>query len=173
MSTTFRAGDVVRLTSEVDNFPTIIAPTGATGVVTKTGEDDVWVRMDLHFPQLDEWDNELQLWRWERDELPLELVTPRKGVWSVAIYHEEQAWGGPEEGGWWYDAGELLERPVRYFKTEDAAYAYARRLVRHLDRVNRKSRYEYSSVLSEGRYTAMVNDGHPLPGFPMTRPHYE
>jgi hypothetical protein len=166
---TFQVGDVVRLVREVDLFPTIIAPTGATGVVSLVcDEDSFMVRMDDHFPQLDHWDNRLAVVAED-----LEHATPKRGVWSVAIYHEEMAWGGPEEGGWWFDAGELLERPVRYFRTEEAAYAYARRLVRHLDRVNGKRRYEYSSVLSDGRYTAMVNDGHPLPAFPMTRPHYE
>jgi len=110
---------------------------------------------------------------WVTPTLEQEGEARTSRLFSVAIYHEQMAYGGREEGGWWHDVGELLDRPVRYFKTEDAAYDYARRLMRHLDRVNAKRPYRYSDVNSDGRYTAMVNDGHPLPHFPIERPHYE
>ena len=92
---------------------------------------------------------------------------------SVALYQEDQQYGGPEEGGWWYDAGELLHRPARYFRNEDAAYAYARRFNDLLHHYVNRHRPSYSSVLSEGRVVAMVHEGHPPAYYPATRPHYE
>jgi hypothetical protein len=95
-------------------------------------------------------------------------------LYSVALYHEQMAYGGPEEGGWWYDAGELLDRPVRYFRSYDAALAYCGRWNLLLHRlINSKQRYRYSDVLSEGQLTAVVTVGHPPKHYPATRPHYE
>lgn len=48
-------------------------------------------------------------------------------MFVVAVYDCGQRYGGPEEGGWWYDAGSLV-RPVKLLRGEDRAYAYARRL---------------------------------------------
>ena len=56
---------------------------GLTGTLVKVGEDgDYWVKLDQHFPNLDAWDNELQLWDWSdqdsSDEHPsnyLEFIT--------------------------------------------------------------------------------------------------
>ena len=31
-----------------------------------------------------------------------------KGRW-LTVYHVQQAYGGPEEGGWWYNVGDRLE----------------------------------------------------------------
>ena len=30
-------------------------------------------------------------------------------IWYVNIYETNRAYGGPEEGGWYYDTGDLLE----------------------------------------------------------------
>jgi hypothetical protein len=106
------------------------------------------------------------------DEVPAEEARTSR-LFSVAIYHEQLCWGGPEEGGWWFSAGELLpDRPVRYFRNEEAAYRFCRRL-NHLIDLLVKHRYEYSSVLSEGQLAARVEAGHPVKHYPETRPHYE
>ena len=37
------------------------------------------------------------------------IDTPELMNWYVNIYKVESAYGGPEEGGWYYDVGELVE----------------------------------------------------------------
>jgi hypothetical protein len=93
--------------------------------------------------------------------------------YSVAVYQEDMAYGGPEEGGWWYDAGELTDYPVRYFRGEEAAYRHARRLNHWLHRLINRHRREYSSVISDGRLVAEVHANHPPGHYPAQRPHYE
>lgn len=94
-------------------------------------------------------------------------------IYSVAIYNEQLAYGGPEEGGWWYDAGEIVARPVRYFRDEEQAFAYARRINRHLHNlINDRKRYRYSDVNSDGRIVADVHAGHPPQFYPQERPRY-
>lgn len=49
-------------------------------------------------------------------------VKPCPPWWTlyISVDRVRQCYGGPEEGGWWYDAGEVLEiEPVRVFFTED------------------------------------------------------
>ena len=37
------------------------------------------------------------------------IDTPELMNWYVNIYKVDRAYGGPEEGGWYYDVGELVE----------------------------------------------------------------
>ncbi len=94
---------------------------------------------------------------------------------TVAVFLVDRAYGGPEEGGWWYDTGEPAHEYARFtrgFRNDAPAAAYAARLNRVLcDNLN-KGRHPISSVLSKGRYRALVCDGNPRP-YPETRPHYE
>lgn len=93
----------------------------------------------------------------------------------VAVYHMEQAYGGPEEGGWWYDTGQLA-RIVRIFRNEDKAYEFCRRLNHKLSSRligPNQGRREYTSVLSDGVYRAQVWVDNPPQYFPEERPHYE
>ena len=93
----------------------------------------------------------------------------------VAVYEINRQYGGPEEGGWWYDAGELA-RIVRVYCSEEAARAYCRRLN---DRLKSRTigpnteRRELSSVLSEGEYHAEVWEDTAPASYPDGRPHYE
>jgi hypothetical protein len=93
-------------------------------------------------------------------------------TYTVAFYEIDRAYGGPEEGGWWFDTGSFV-RMSRTFKTEAAAYAYARRanaLLRVIQRCGR----DVSSVLYEGgQHAARVYDHLPPPFYPATRPCYE
>lgn len=99
-------------------------------------------------------------------------------MWNVAVYLIDLAYGGPEEGGWWYQVGTASEEHASLsalFTDEDAAYAYARALNEGtvLSEVN-EGRPDISSVSSQGRYEAVVHDGVHIPkGFPEVRPHYE
>lgn len=93
-------------------------------------------------------------------------------TFTVAFYEIDRAYGGPEEGGWWYDCG-TLRRIARTFKTEDAAYAFARRANRLLCTFQRTHRSVNSVIYNGGRYAAHVYDTPPPPFYPETRPTYE
>ena len=95
-------------------------------------------------------------------------------TFTVAVLHEDRAYGGAEEGGWYYDYGypvRLSEVPQRRFKTYEKAWGYLRKTRRQIARINYE-RPEISSVLSEGRYRAYIFSGKPV-GYPDRRPHYE
>lgn len=48
---------------------------------------------------------------------------------AVAVYMQDRAYGGPEEGGWWYDCGQLV-RTMRVFGNEQTAIRFNTRLNR-------------------------------------------
>lgn len=73
----------------------------------------------------------------------------------VNVYEYEREYGGPEEGGWYYDAGYNGYVWNSYFD-EDAAYARANELCKKLDKYQ----------------TAMVEEHRPR-DWPEVRPHYE
>lgn len=116
--------------------------------------------------------------------------------WTVAIYLVDLAYGGPEEGGWWYGCGERVDHALEgvnpnslltvltgegtiYKDNEDQtageqeAHAYAALLQNQLDATVNRGRRDINSVLSEGRYQAIAHPGHPPHHFPERRPHYE
>lgn len=95
-------------------------------------------------------------------------------MFIVSFYETNRAYGGPEEGGWWFDYGipePSLDRFARGFATEGEAYAYAHRLNRHLSPKLNDGRYDISSVLCDGIYEAQVSEGYPRP-YPEHTPHY-
>ncbi len=58
-------GTRVKLTKDVENWPTVYAEAGLTGTLTDIdSEGCYWVLLDKHFPDLDEWDNQLAIWDW-------------------------------------------------------------------------------------------------------------
>jgi hypothetical protein len=93
--------------------------------------------------------------------------------------HKFEVWmnyGGPEEGGWWYDAGKPVEARLESFSDEEAAYARCRELneAEH-ERAEREEEYDYTSVLAHYStfYSYKVEeDPEPKP-FPEYKPHYE
>jgi hypothetical protein len=94
---------------------------------------------------------------------------------TVAVFLVDRAYGGPEEGGWWYDAGapdDDFARFTRGFKSEARAFAYQERLERHLCAKLNQGRPSIGSVLSRGEFRAVLCDGSPKP-FPKERPTYE
>ena len=47
------------------------------------------------------------------------------GWWSVGVYETGRSYGGPEEGGWWYDTGSRIDDfHVRGFEDLIAARKY-------------------------------------------------
>jgi hypothetical protein len=94
------------------------------------------------------------------------------GHFILALYEIDRAYGGPEEGGWWFDTGEL-KRPLRVFPTEERAYAACRRCNAWLRRLQRNCR-DVGSVLYNGRrYAAEVFERIAPEYYPAERPIYE
>ncbi len=90
----------------------------------------------------------------------------------VAFYAVDRAYGGPEEGGWWYDAGELV-RIHQVCLTEAAAARLAVRANRLLDLVQRGHRRLDSVLYADGRYRAYLFEQAAPPRFPQAPPRYE
>jgi hypothetical protein len=101
----------------------------------------------------------------------------------VALYLNDRAYGGPEEGGWYFDCGQWIKPQLesgfngydmpRYFANEEEANEYARRGNDYLNSTVNVGRRDISSVLSEGRYSMEVMRGYTPPAhWPERRPHY-
>lgn len=94
-------------------------------------------------------------------------------TYTVAVLLEDRAFGGHEEGGWYYDCGiplSLSIAPQRRFKTYAKAQGYLNKLKPLIARIN-EGRYPVSSVLSDGVYRAYIFGGKPR-GYPDYIPHY-
>lgn len=95
-----------------------------------------------------------------------------RDTFVVAFYEIDRAWGGPEEGGWWFDCGQLV-RTFRVAKSEDEALGLARR-ANDLLHVLQRNCCSVGSVLYDGgRYEARVYSNTAPAFFPETVPHYE
>lgn len=93
-------------------------------------------------------------------------------MWLVSVYSVDRAYGGPEEGGWWYDTGQL-ERTVAAFRSLDKAVRYCERLTQKLSRLN-AGKYPPNSVLSRGDWLdAMIHRRVAPTYFPSARPIFE
>lgn len=102
--------------------------------------------------------------------------------YAVAVYLVDRAYGGPEEGGWYYDTAELSTDPrhvalTRVYDRLPAAYNYANTLDETVLNVENEGRPEIWSVNSYGKLRALVfdMDEHSVlpPYMPDRRPHYE
>lgn len=93
-----------------------------------------------------------------------------KDGYGVAVYEIDRAYGGPEEGGWYYDTGYLVHFEV--VGTHEAATAHAL----HLRDGKYRNIGNVGSVnYSGGAYSVSVTSPNEfVPAhFPETAPHYE
>ena len=97
---------------------------------------------------------------------------PARPRYIIALYEIDRAYGGPEEGGWWYDTGEL-RRPLKVVRTGGEASAVAARANRLLDRLQRHRRSVSSMAYAGGRVAAWVFEDTAPRSYPEVRPHYE
>lgn len=113
--------------------------------------------------------------------------------YTVAIYLVDRAYGGPEEGGWWYDYGVRQDIDFakqwpefngcgalaynygipRIFDNEGQAVNWCENVTALLDETANRGRREINSVNSTGRYRAEVHDNYPPHHWPEVTPHYE
>ena len=88
--------------------------------------------------------------------------------WSVGVYTMYQQYGGPEEGGWYYSAGELTwHGALRFFSDYDEADAYWDKLWDDVEKVN-KSEDSTEVCLTVRCTTESMPDTH----YPRERPYY-
>ena len=93
-------------------------------------------------------------------------------TYVLAFYEIDRAYGGPEEGGWWYDTGQLV-RIWRTCKTEDKAFAVARRANRLLEHLQRHRLDLGSVIYNGGRHLVAVHENFAPRFYPQIRPRYE
>ena len=98
-------------------------------------------------------------------------------LYSVAPYLIDQVYGGPEEGGWYYTAGNFVSGPdiplPVFVRTYDEAVIELEKMNVLLAPLN-EGRADIHSVLSNGRYQAEIQEGGSVPQyFPIERPYYE
>lgn len=81
--------------------------------------------------------------------------------WFVAVYEAGRAYGGPEEGGWWFDTGVLVQQTaVESFEAAEA--------------LRERYRVEFPAMNDPAEDFAIRIGIVPLPGFfPETMPVYE
>jgi hypothetical protein len=94
--------------------------------------------------------------------LPEEVI----GMWYVNVYELDRHYGGPEEGGWWYDSGDPVAAIP--FRTREEADNEAVEL-----RPSWEDKGErYSMAPQSTDYRVVVEDHFPV-AWPEHKPHYE
>ena len=98
---------------------------------------------------------------------------PGRGAVHVNLYRVDRACGGPEEGGWWYDAGRF-EQCVGLF--DDRSKAVDLREALEASEWYERAKaglHPPSSVLSEGEWPVLMVEDHAGRDYPRERPRYE
>ena len=93
-------------------------------------------------------------------------------VFYAALYFVTRCYGGAEEGGWYYDEGELQGKP-KAFSSREARDAFIERADRCMDSWHFENARPLSSVASQGRFEVEAYDEPPPKRYPEERPRYE
>jgi len=95
---------------------------------------------------------------------------------ACAIVMHDKSYGGPEEGGWYYDTYEPQIGPdvptPAVFKTRAEAEAWCDDQTLWCQGQN-EARHPPSSTISDGHYATMIYEGEFPCTLPKERPHYE
>lgn len=103
-----------------------------------------------------------------------------KQLW-IHKYEVNQQYGGPEEGGWWFESGTPATdwTPIRVLidvNDDEPAYEICRALNKaEYLRQNYEEDYEFTSVLSykSRHFTYTISEESQPEAYPKERPHYE
>ena len=96
----------------------------------------------------------------------------------VAPYIHDIAYGGPEEGGWWFDTHSPIEdkRNEEEYRHKimrlDYAIIYARKINQLCKKFVNYGKHPVDSVSSEGLVVYIITDHKPC-YMPETKPHWE
>lgn len=95
-----------------------------------------------------------------------------KGPVFVNIYDVDKAYGGPEEGGWWYEYGvPVASIPVKRDATKHEIHQIATQWA-HYCNDNNRGRPSMSSVASQGEYLIYI-ENHFAKEWPEQTPRFE
>jgi hypothetical protein len=89
----------------------------------------------------------------------------------LAFYEIDRAYGGSEEGGWWFDTGTLV-RIHSVHRDEARAVTATARANRLLDRLQFCSRSVGSLLYTGGQHQMCLFENTVPSHFPQVRPHY-
>lgn len=167
--------------------PALLNDTGPLSVVVRGFNDDAMDRSNLEFAAA----NEIARicgWGKSYDDTP-EQYTPMafgdpvltankyrtpdgSQQWFVGVYSASRSCGGPEEGGWWYDTGNLVQQ------TAVNSHDEARSLAEKLQGTEAEpGKFPYTgkrgSVLGGEDYDVRVGIEPFAEFYPEERPHYE
>lgn len=97
-------------------------------------------------------------------------------TYIVSVYLCDRAYGGPEEGGWYYECGTPSEEHIEHLQIFDdwqEAKLARDQLQTYLDDAENANRPSIDSVLSQGVYRAIVDENELPKPYPKERPYYE
>lgn len=91
----------------------------------------------------------------------------------VNTYETDRIYGGPEEGGWYYDVGTKINS--RRLSTHRKAARIRNRIQKQLDKINQEEhRVSGDQSNATGNYLQVWVESYPAPDhFPYQQPHYE
>jgi hypothetical protein len=69
-----KVGDRVAFPKGAEAYPDFNFHQRIEGTVSEVDHECVWVRCDEHLAELDDWDNQIQIWMWSEDEIPHRVV---------------------------------------------------------------------------------------------------
>ena len=95
-------------------------------------------------------------------------------MFYVTMFETDRQYGGPEEGGWYYDTGKPIDHPLnRIFETEDQALAYRSENLHKVREQNEaEGRINPYFLGNKGDFLNLeVHEGIPVP-YPTERPYY-
>ncbi len=140
----------------------------ADDVVPDTPRIKVWVRSHDHEPDETCWLCGNSRRRCECKPIIVleeETFTLDVDTCFVNVYHVNRVWGGPEEGGWWYDAEEIKASVPSSYDASGAMYETLFNRFHYLD-----DPQPLHNVNSDGKLRIRIEDE---PGRNTPRPHYE
>lgn len=97
------------------------------------------------------------------------VVDAEKWPQYVNAYDHNRSYGGPEEGGWWFDTGTLLASIPCYSEEHIEA---AKKVLKEAFGPQFERHHDIGSVICEGVLQILVED-EPGKDYPTQRPHYE
>lgn|GEM_PF-1993585 len=106
-----------------------------------------------------------------RDIPMVDLLEARNVRRFINLYECDKAFGGHEEGGWWFDCATPL-KTLGAFRPASHAFAARFTEAERLAAAMNHGRHPISSVLSDGEVRVVI-EPHPGKAYPERRPHYE
>ncbi len=102
----------------------------------------------------------------------------RRRRFVVALHELDRCYGGPEEGGWYYDSHAPSTEPehrrlVRVFRSNAKAVRYRNRLTERAIQASKGARSLGSVLYSGGQFGAVLQRGEQPQPYPLRRPRYE